>query len=224
MNHLSPFFRSHEAQIDATLASLRAKIYAFFQARFRALWDYVSSATGLPREATLAREMDATAPPTLHDPASGPAQLISSLWGLYGPGIMASGAALLRQAAAGATNVRQEHHTEFNATSESGTGSESQTERRQLEAELAMLTPEALTPSASPALELSRGPSDSDVRHRERRNSNASGSRFEEIDVPSDIEGYDAGPDAGRPSPGTRSSWFGWGGSSKGDHEREKKD
>ena len=228
-NHLSPFFRSHEAQIDATLASVRAKIYAFFQARFRALWDSVSLASGLPREATLSREIDASTPPTLHDPASGPAQLISSLWSSYGPGIIAVGGALLRQTAAGATNFGQERLTELNTTSESRTGSgESLSEgKRRAEADSAMLTPEVLVPSASPAFGLPGGSSDSDVRRRERRNSNASGSRFEEIDVPSDIEGYDAGQDAGsggRPSPAAGYSWFGWGGSVKSDNERVKKD
>ena len=228
-NHLSPFFRSHEAQIDATLASVRAKIYAFFQARFRALWDSVSSASGLQREATLSRALDASVPPTLHDPASGPAQLFSSLWSSYGPGIIATGAALLRQTAAGTTNVGQEHRTELNTTPESGTGSvrgESRSEgKRRSEADSGMLTPEALVPNASPAFGLPGGSSDSDVRRRERRNSNASGSRFEEIDVPSDIEGYDAGQDAGsegRPSPAARYSWFGgWGGSLKSDHEKK---
>lgn len=184
-------------------------------------------ASGLPREAILSREIDASVPPTLHDPASGPAQLITSLWSSYGPGIIATGAALLRQTAAGATNVGQEHRTQLN-TPEFGTGSvrgESRSEgKRRSEAESPMLTPESLVPGASPALGLSRGSSDSDVRHRERRNSNASGSRFEEIDVPSDMEGYDAGQDGGsegRPSPAARYSWFGWGGPLKSDHEKK---
>lgn len=84
-----------------------------------------------------------------------------------------------------------------------------------------------LVPGASPAFGLSRGASESDIRRRERRNSNGSGSRFEEIEVPSDIEGYDVGQDAGSeagPSPASRTSWFGWGGSSKSDRERTKKD
>jgi len=224
VNHLSPFFRSHESQIDATLASLRARMYAFLQERFRALWDYVSSTTGLPREATLSREIDASAPPSLHDPASGPAQLVSSLWNSYGPGIIASGAALLRQAAAGTTNIRQEQRTDYNPPSNSNTGSV----RGENWFERAELSPEHLpVPGASPALGLSRGASESDIRRRERRNSNGSGGRFEEIEVPSDIEGYDVGQDAGSeagPSPASRSSWFGWGGSSKSDHERTKKD
>ncbi|KAK2460751.1 hypothetical protein APHAL10511_007221 [Amanita phalloides] len=227
VNHLSPFFKSHESQIDATLASLRTKVYALVQARLRALWDYVSSATGQPRGLGLSREMDTGAPPTLHDPASGPAQLVSSLWTSYGPSIIASGAALLRQATTAATNARPEQRAGFNV------GRESQQvlleKKRRLEEELAALSQQASEsvpiPGASPALALSRGSSDSDVRRRERRNSNTSGGRFEEIEVPSDIEGYDVGQDAegdSRPSPATRTSWFGWSGTSKGEYERVK--
>ncbi len=82
-------------------------------------------------------------------------------------------------------------------------------------------------PGASPALGLSRGASESDIRHRERRNSNGSGSRVEEIEVPSDIEGYDIGQDArgeAGPSPASRTSWFGWGGPSGNGRERTKND
>jgi len=72
-----------------------------------------------------------------------------------------------------------------------------------------------LMPSASPATS-SRGSSDSGVRRRERKNSNGSGSKFEEIEVPSDIEGYEVGQSTStsdRPDPAARTSWFGWGGS-----------
>ncbi|KAF8635639.1 hypothetical protein AX15_000274 [Amanita polypyramis BW_CC] len=237
VNHLSPFFRSHESQIDATLASLRARIYTFVQSRFRALWEHVSSTMGQQQSSTFSREMDAGVPPTLHDPASGPAQLVSSLWTSYGPGIITSGMALLRQATVGTTNARIEQRTDLNTPPESRTGSvrgESQQvlleRKRRLEAELAALSQQASEPismpNASPAIAFPGRSSDSDVRRRERRNSNASGGRFEEIEVPSDIEGYDVGQDADSeavPPPATRTSWFGWGGgSSKGDYESVK--
>ena len=98
--------------------------------------------------------------------------------------------------------------------------------KRRLEAELAALSEQTsepvLMPSASPVTN-SRGSSDSGVRRRERKNSNGSGSRFEEIEVPSDIEGYDVGANTGdRPTSAARTSWFGWGGPPKGGSESVK--
>jgi receptor expression-enhancing protein 1/2/3/4 len=78
----------------------------------------------------------------------------------------------------------------------------------------------------------SRTSSESDMRER-----TVSGGRFEEIEVPSDVEGYYAGGggageggggggsvsgSAGRPESSRRTSWFGWGGHSKEGYERVK--
>jgi len=111
--------------------------------------------------------------------------------------------------------------------------------RRRLEEELASLAaadPNAavLIPPAGPRPSASRVSSDSDLQNRDRSTSG----RFEEIEVPSDVEGYDvdglregeAGYVAGGgPGAAKRGSWFGgWGGSnvgsSKGGYERVKSD
>jgi receptor expression-enhancing protein 1/2/3/4 len=49
--------------------------------------------------------------------------------------------------------------------------------------------------------------------------------RFEEIEVPSDVEGYDAGAESGRPAAAARNSgWFaGWGSPAK-EGEKTKSD
>ncbi|KIL68389.1 hypothetical protein M378DRAFT_21910 [Amanita muscaria Koide BX008] len=232
--HLQPFFKSHESQIDAALASLRVKVYSFVQERLRAVWDTVASAAGQQRTANATPDINAAAPSTLDSLASGPAQLVSSLWTSYGPGIVASGVALLRQAGAPTGNTRPEQPGNFHAAPPEprprtvrGESQQSLLEkRRRLEAELAALAEQAPEPVLTPSASSSRGSSDSDIRRRERRNSNASGGRFEEIEVPSDIEGYDVGQAGGsgvNPNPAQRASWFGWGGQ-KGDSERVKGD
>ncbi|KAF8639174.1 hypothetical protein AX17_001661 [Amanita inopinata Kibby_2008] len=244
INHLSPFFRSHETQIDATLASFRAKVVAFVQTRAKALWENVLTAAGQQQSAAFSPaggEVDTGAPPSLGDPASGPVQLMSSLWTSYGPGVLASGAALLRQTTLAATALRSDQRATLSTprsrtSAARGEDQQSLKERkRRLEAELAALSQQTgqsvPMPSASPALAPSRGSSDSDLRLRERTNSTTSGGRFEEVEVPSDVEGYDIGNDDqfaggesedGRPVPVKRSSWFGWSGSSKDGYERVK--
>ncbi|PFH53476.1 hypothetical protein AMATHDRAFT_45361 [Amanita thiersii Skay4041] len=232
INHLSPFFHSHERQIDAALASLRAKIYAFVQERLKALWEQFSPAG--QQQAAFDPAGRETSSGTRHA-APGPAQLVSSFWRSYGPGILASGAALLRQTTGGSVSTFQPAaQTAMHISPESrGTRRDNQQSvedrrRRRLESELASLSEQQHgsmpIPGASPGFAASRGSSDSDVRLRERANSNTSGGRFEEVEVPSDVEGYDVDDDereVGRAQPGTRSSWFGWGGQTKG-YERLK--
>jgi receptor expression-enhancing protein 1/2/3/4 len=110
-----------------------------------------------------------------------------------------------------------------------------------LEAELAALpkdlaVPTVLMPGAgsSSRMNPSRTSSSSDIRER----TNSGTGRFEEVEVPSDAEGYDVGDsysgegegssgyDTGRPDAQRRpGSWFGWGtgtGSSKGAYDRVK--
>ncbi|KAF8065270.1 TB2/DP1, HVA22 family-domain-containing protein [Lyophyllum atratum] len=223
--HLQPFFHAHETQIDAALAQLKARAYAFVQERLRALWDAASASLQTQNNNQNQNQagFDAAPPPSLGDPASGPAQLVGTLWRSYGPGIMASGAALLRTATTAST--ARPPTTTLNTpppslfrTDSSSTQSVLE-RRRQLEAELAALEPQVM-PRANP----SRGSSSSDLGLRERTNSGTG--RFEEVEVPSDVEGYDVGEGSeapGRPS----ASWFGWGaggGGSKGGYERVKSD
>lgn len=179
INHLQPFFHTHESEIDATIASFKARVYNFVQERFRAIWEQLAAALGQPTQPQssggLAAAASTGAQPTLADPASGPAQLVLGLWRSYGPSILASGAALLHQGTASAETWRSP-----GATHQEG-------QRR-------------VGPS-------SRNSSDSDVHTR------GAASRFEEVDIPSDTEGYDVGagnrgtgrePGAARPA-----SWFG---------------
>jgi len=167
------------------------------------------------------------APPSLANPVSGPAQLVSTLWSSFGPGILASGAALVRQAqnAASASSAQAASLASPPRTNTS----QSIVERRQrLEAELAALAFESQETEAPPAMPIpaasgafsqpSRTPSDESGAPglRERTTST---SKFEEVEVPSDAEG-DNEQGYARPSSTKNTSWFGWGGG--GGYERVK--
>ncbi|KAL1748295.1 TB2/DP1, HVA22 family-domain-containing protein [Schizophyllum fasciatum] len=222
--HLQPFFHNHEGQIDAAIASFRARVYAFAQDRVRALWGQVAVAMGQPPpqdhlgEAPTAG-VNTGAPPSLGDPVSGPAALLGSLWSSFGPGIVASGAALLTQA------NRPPAPAPAPARPAAAPRAQSAAERRrQLEAELAALRARedeaVLTPPAGSSYASSPG---SEGSVRERTTSMSRG--FEEVEVPSDVEGYDVGgadEGAGQPVPRRSSSWFGWGGANAAGYERVK--
>ncbi|KAI0672118.1 TB2/DP1, HVA22 family-domain-containing protein [Trametes maxima] len=233
--HLRPFFAAHENQIDSALAQAKAHLYASLQRLLRRAWEHVSgtvaqiqSQPGGLSAGESALEEDAAAnsgaPPTLADPVSGPAQLVAGLWGTYGPGLLASGAALLNQAQTSAAQASA------NAARRQPSAAE---RRRQLEAELASL-PEDARPydvssvTSSPAFESvpmppgtnpSRNSSSGSLRERP-----SGKSAFEEVEVPSDMEGEGSGqPASPRSDANRRSSWFGWGGSAAG-YERVKND
>ena len=186
-------------------------------------------------------------PPTMNDPAAGPAQIIGSLWRSYGPSIIAGGAALINQipartqAAASASFFEmsaqaQAQAQEAHRPSPQQRGGASQTlleRKRQLEAELAILSrvsdipsPNAGSSSASVNVAATSGarvsPTNSDTDLRVR-------AQYEEVEIPSDVEGYDVEPDKkdkGKKSSNTadneqghaynasgierRGSWFGW--------------
>ncbi|KIJ12069.1 hypothetical protein PAXINDRAFT_101399 [Paxillus involutus ATCC 200175] len=135
------------------------------------------------------------------DPASGPAQLVMGLWRSYGPGIIASGAALLSQGPSIPDSA-----TEQAWRSPAGSSSRSTRERkRQAEAEVQPL-PVPSAPGSTQAF--SCNSSDSKLRGR-------GAGRFEEVDVPSDVEGYDVGgrrsKESGSEASARPTSWFGWG-------------
>ncbi|KAF7986098.1 hypothetical protein HWV62_41519 [Athelia sp. TMB] len=222
--HLQPFFAAHEHQIDATLARVKLRLYEILQERARLLWDAVASSISQnPAQPVGGRGEGAGgvggAPPRLGDPVSGPATLLGGLWANYGPGIVAGGAALLKQTTPAAlSQAALFAHAASSATAQPlvtppatirQDSAQSVLERkRQLEAELA-----ALSGVPMPAYSASRNSSDVDLRSR------TTGGRFEEIEVPSDVEGYDlgSGSESGQGA-GTRpegakrgSSWFGWG-------------
>jgi receptor expression-enhancing protein 1/2/3/4 len=224
----------------------------------RALWEHVAATVGQQQQQQQVTSDptggvtgdNSAAPPTLSDPVSGPAQIISSLWRSYGPSIIASGNALLRQSATTVTPTV--HQATLNSPAASppippsyvraDTSQSVSERRRQLEAELAALQKDGdldlvpvPIPAASPLFSSSRTSSESDLHLRER--TTGSGGKFEEIDVPSDAEGYDVGSsgNGSKDDLGSvretgiqrRGSWFGWGGSpsgSKGGYERVKSD
>jgi len=170
------------------------------------------------------------APPTMGDPVSGPAQLLTSFWMNYGPSIIAGGAQLLRQTAQTAQGAAAPPVSTRGVPAATATASAQDSpaavaeRRRQLEAELARLsdsstsTPGSVTSipvqiGSSSYLPTSPG-SDTDLRSRV--------AQYEEIEVPSDIEGYDVGPTPTkttsvpesrptRPAGRKSSSWFPWG-------------
>jgi receptor expression-enhancing protein 1/2/3/4 len=199
------------------------------------LWEHVAATIGQqqregqPNFAPAGGVNNTGAPPTSRDPMSGPATLMSNLWQSYGPGIVAGGAALLRQSAASTSGAATASSRAFVSPAASppvtppaprrqDTSQSLLERRRQLEAELASLPPATTSsagvpiPPASSSYQVSsRDSSDTELRER---NSPGTGMRFEEIEVPSDVEGYDvgAGSGQGRPDAAQRnSSWFGWG-------------
>ena len=143
---------------------------------------------------------------------SGPAGLVANLWNSYGPGIIAGGTALLRQGAvsAAAASAGAPPPIPSVAPKHKDTSQSVLDRRRQLEAELASLPPS--DPSLPmPTYQPSRNLSNADLRGRSSSSNNM---KFEEIDVPSDVEGYDIGESHGNESRGAgkrNSSWFGWG-------------
>jgi receptor expression-enhancing protein 1/2/3/4 len=226
-NHLQPFFASHESQIDAALASFKARIYTIVQERLRMLWEHVTASIGQQQQRSTATfdqpaaGAGAAAPPSLGDPVSGPVQLMSTFWNSYGPSIIATGTALLRQtqyAAASSVPSREGLNSPPIPPQpvRQDTTQSVLDRRRALEAELASLPPVPIPP-ADPAT--SRSSSASDIRERTRKMS-VNGEKF--VEVPSDVEGYDvrdetegsASGAGGKPaSPRKSSGWFGWGGS-----------
>nr|GAT48764.1 predicted protein [Mycena chlorophos] len=231
--HLRPLLAAHEADIDSALAQLRVYVFNFLQAQLRSLWAHVSAAAG---QAT-----DPVAPPTQASPTADPATAglnltgaVGSFWRAYGPSIMASGAAFLHSTAP----QSQQRSMDSPAAPGSSTTQSILERRRQLEAELAALgsgdahmqmpipQPSMFMPSASPSTTYSARSSDASLHQRARVDSNA-GFRFEEVEVPSDVEGYDArdasDSAAGSP-PAQRGSWFGWGSPGKQGYERVKTD
>ena len=158
------------------------------------------------------------ASPTMADPASGPAQLLSGLWNSYGPGVVASGAAVLKHVMAPAVQQRAPlRRGAEELTTPTGSTLSVLERRRRLEAELAALPKDDLEGVASTSTP-SRQSSYSGLDHSELRERRGSPSgRFEEVEVPSDVEGYDVGGEGhATPSAAGRTSWFGWGGPSAG--------
>ena len=187
---LEPVLREHEPQIDAALAQLRARVFAFLQARARMLWDnVVASATG-PQSAPAPESGSSVQTPALSASVSGPTQILGTLWRTYGPAIVAGGTALLQRQGVTPRDARV-----------SSTGEERPQGYDVGDDPEPVLMPrmQSRTPSSESAGGL-----------RARVASSATigpGGRFEEVEVPSDGEGGRANDSpTSRPSSG----WFSW--------------
>lgn len=216
--HLQPFFHAYEPQIDATLSSLKTRSYTFIQEKLRSLWGNVATSMSQPAGANDLNEglndhaMNRGAPPSMHDPASGPANLMGSLLSSFGPNVLLQGMAFMssaQNAAATRTNEARKQNFETPGNSRLNTydgdapGESVEERKKRLEAELA-----ALSGSGVQGYQVDSAP-------------NGTG-KFEEVDVPSDAEG-DGAQGYRRPAQGRGGSWFGWGSNTAG-YERVKSD
>ncbi|TBU47199.1 TB2/DP1, HVA22 family-domain-containing protein [Dichomitus squalens] len=223
---LRPFFSAHENQIDTALAQAKVYLYTSIQRLLRRGWEQVSGAVsqGPTQSAgsSLLEEDAAShtgAPPSTHDPVSGPAQLVAGLWSTYGPSLLASGAALITQAQASAAQAAANANASAQASRSSRSRGSAEDRRRQLEAELASLGEE---PAGYDVSSATSSPAFVAVQMPAPDNGSSSKSAFEEVDVPSDVEPEGGHPVSPRPDQ-KRTSWFGWGGASAGSgYERVK--
>ncbi|THH32829.1 hypothetical protein EUX98_g1338 [Antrodiella citrinella] len=228
---VEPFFSTHEHEIDSALVQFKSYVYSYLQQVLRSLWGHVSSTVGQMQTngeqpsaldeggVTGDAAMNSGAPPSLGDPISGPAQLAQTLWRSYGPSIIASGAGLLQQAQrAAATSATQQQYTppgpSRTNSSQSVRPSDPNIQPYDVDSS-PVLIPAANNPS--------RASSSSSLR--ERPGSGNGKSTFEEVEVPSDVEGDGQGHE--RPGQTRRTSWFAWGGAAspgRGGYERVKTD
>lgn len=201
--HLAPVLRAHESQIDAALAQLRMRVFAFLHARARMLWDYIiASATG-PQPAAPSADSGAAGAGAgsaqqqqpLSASVSGPTQMLGTLWRTYGPAIVAGGTVLLQ---------RQGGLPPAAPRSSSGSSAGSSDASRGYDVDVVEPVPfaESRTSSAGEA---------SGLRGRVGSGANISpGGRFEEVEVPSDAESERAGGARPVAVPHRSSGWLGW--------------
>jgi receptor expression-enhancing protein 1/2/3/4 len=179
------------------LAQLRARVFAFLQARARMLWDsIISSATGPQSAAATEYPSGGSAPaPALSDSVSGPTQMLGTLWRAYGPAIVAGGTALLqRQGVAPSSNTRGGATSAAERTRgyDLGDGPDP----------VPMPRMQGRTPSSESASGLrERGASSTHL---------GPGGRFEEVEVPSDTEGERPPGSPTDTAPSRSSGWFSW--------------
>ncbi|KAF8262647.1 TB2/DP1, HVA22 family-domain-containing protein [Lactarius quietus] len=203
---LAPLLRSHESQIDAALAQLRTRVFAFLQARARMLWDYIiASATGPPAASSSSTVSSASGAasaqqgPPLSDSVSGPTQMLGTLWRTYGPALVAGGTALL-----------QRQGFPPAAASSSSSGSDA-SRGYDVDGDESVPIPSAQSRTSSAG-------SASGLRGRIGSGTNIGpDGRFEEVEVPSDAESERAG---GMSAAAPR-GWFGWAtGAAASTHEK----
>lgn len=213
--YVEAFFREHEASIDSGVAKLKQKVYTYVNEKFRLLWEQVvnSVSNQTTTQNPQTPSGPAGAPPSMTNPVSTPVHMITNLWSAYGPMLVASGTALLRQtqqsAASDPALVSPVSTPPRNSRTKSTQAINER--RRQLEAELAALSDDNDASSVLiPSNEGSRSRPSSDYDLRGRASSRVG---YDEIQVPSDVEGYEAGdgfPNRPAATSGV-GSWFGWG-------------
>jgi receptor expression-enhancing protein 1/2/3/4 len=192
LTQLEPTLRAHESQIDAALAQLRARVFAFLQARMRKLWDsIVASATGpQPPPAPEYPSGGSAQAPALSDSVSGPTYILGTLWRTYGPAIVAGGTALLQRQGVTPSNT----HVGATATHGYDVG-------------------DGPGPVSMPRMKSRASSASSAGGLRERVASGTNigpGGRFEEIEVPSDAEGERSAGSPTDTAARRSSGWFSW--------------
>ncbi len=249
--HVAPLLRAHENQIDAVVSKMKTQLYAFLQERFQALWEQVARTMGMTQQqqANVAPvpNTGAANPPTLADPLSGAAQMMSGWWNTYAPAIIANGAAYIasRQQAAvaqAAQNAASRRNVQTAGYDVDGlaTGSSRPTSvearRATLEAELAALGPAPITDMSDtirPSAGNNSPPSSSSSvsyggepvpRRRTESGVTAESSSDGDAGKYENIAAEDVGSGGEDSSTNRRSGWFsGWGASRQG-YERVKSD
>lgn len=238
--HLAPLLKGHEDEIDSALAQLKLAVYEFIQDKLRAVWNQVlgnaaANASGAPP----VTDVRAVNPPSMADPLSGAAQLVSGWWNAYAPAIAATGAAYIatRQQAAAATAQQRRGESSGASVASVRSGDDRASvlaRRRALEAELAAL-PQVSSPSPNKAVSesfagdsntsgLSSSSSYSlntgEARRRKESGSDEDAGKYETI-AKEDVSS--SGEDT-QSSNNPRASWWGWRASSNQGYERVKSD
>jgi len=182
------------------------------------LWGNVATTMSQPAAANDLNEgyndhaMNRGAPPSMHDPASGPANLMGSLLTTFGPNVLLQGMAFMSSAQNAATtrtnearkqNFETPGNSRLNTLDRRGSDEPVEERRGRLEAELS-----ALSGGGAQGYQVDSP-------------SNGTG-EFEEVGFPGDAEGDD-GQGYRRPPQGRSGSWFGWGSNTTG-YERVKSD
>lgn len=226
---------------------MRTRLYLFVQEKLRAVWQAVLGSLAPGTEGAAARlgpDMSGPTqpPPTMNNPAGGPAQLISSLWTSYGPSILAGGAALISQTAAATLPAAGASGSESTTSGQripnnplntppgsifGGRSSDQTAGRKRLDVELDQLasSPMPVPPANNPAFSTASTSTGSSPNLRERTTSG----KFEETKG-GDFDGYEVDGDEfvggfvpQQPNAPSRASWFGWGqGSRKDGYDRLK--
>ena len=249
--HVAPLLRAHENQIDAAVSKLKTQIYAFLQERSQALWEQVTKTMGMAQQQQAntgpAPIAGAANPPTLADPLSGAAQMMSGWWTTYAPAIIANGAAYIasRQQAAAAQaaqnaasrrNVQAAGYDVDSPVTGSSKPTSVEARRATLEAEIAALGPAPVTVMSDtirPRASNNSPPSSSSSvsngaggvsRRRTESGVTAESSSDGDAGKYENIAAEDVGSGGEDSSSNRRSGWFsGWGTSRQG-YERVKSD